>query len=71
MVGVTESTATETKCISAQQGHIRAIAHTDIAIPGDGQSRHDVDVADGDLPDEVAVLGEDLHINQSFSNYSG
>lgn len=33
----------------------------DMPVPGDGQPRHDVDVADGDLPDKVSVPGEDLH----------
>ena len=33
----------------------------DVPVPGDGQPRHDVNVADGDLPDKVSVSGEDLH----------
>ena len=41
------------------RGH-RVHGH-DVAVPGDGQARHDVDVSDGNLSDEVAVLGEYLH----------
>ena len=33
----------------------------DVPVPGDGQPRHDVNVADGDLSDKVSVSGEDLH----------
>ena len=44
-----------------EDGRGHGVHGHDVALPGDGEPRHDVDVADGDLPDEVSVLGEDLH----------
>jgi len=44
-----------------KEGRGNTVHSHNIAIPGDGQTRHNVNVANCYLPDKVSVLGEDLH----------
>ena len=41
--------------------HACNTVHSTLTLRSDGESGNDVDVADGDLLDELAVLCEDLH----------
>lgn len=44
-----------------ENGRANTVNGDDLTVIGHGQPRHDVDVTDGDLLQEVAVLGEYLH----------
>ena len=44
-----------------EDGGSDAVHCHDVTVPGDGEPRHDVDVSDRDLADEVTMSCEYLH----------